>query len=237
MALPQLSGCPVYQFKPRITFADGTQPAETYGVSIPPGLAPSNVPAPNFIPPTNMTSKLHDVSGHGDRLKIVHGLTVPEFAVTFPNMAQQWRRIGTGAFPSWQFQGGDVFLDVTLTVYILEGDRPQPNGEASRKIYAILMSHELLHVLDEIDIVSRWMPPKVYGDDKVLKYLTNAQPVDDSMFRTWFQGSGFTNWLRDGYWSAERERRKQLRDTAQEYTTQGDRIATLRAEIANRPSH
>jgi hypothetical protein len=35
--------------------------------------------------------------------------------------------------PFWQFYGGDVYLDLTITVSILDGDRPQPNDDLSRR--------------------------------------------------------------------------------------------------------
>lgn len=98
------------------------------------------------------------------------------------------------------------------------------------------MEHELLHVLDEVDIVSRWMPPEAYKDDMVLKYLTNAEAVDNAMYQSWFRGAGFTNWLKDGLWSPEHNRRKDIRDSAQQYAKLQSRIEDLRVAITNRPS-
>jgi hypothetical protein len=134
-------------------------------------------------------------------------------AVTFPNPAQQWRQVRTSSAVSpWQFQGGDVLFEATITVYVLEGDRPQPNDDLSRRLFAIIMEHELLHVLDEIDSVSRWMAPEAYKDDKVLRYLSNAQPVDNAMFQSWFRAA--FSWLKDGLWTPERNRHGSVRDAA-----------------------
>jgi len=155
----------------------------------------------------------------------------------FPNLAQQWREVRTSAaVPSWQFQGGDVFFDATITVYVLDGDRPQPNDDLGRQLFAIIMEHELLHVLDEIDIVSRWMAPEAYRDDKVLRYLSNAQLVDNAMFQSWFRGSGFSNWLRDGLWVPEHNRRGSIRDAAHQYGVLQRQIDAIRIQITNHPS-
>jgi hypothetical protein len=236
MALQLLSGCPVYEFKPRVSFGNDQPMPPEMGVRIPPGLPAASVRMPKFVDPTTMMSLLNtEPGGHGPGLAVVHGLTVTEFAVTFPN-PQQWRQVRTGAFPSWQFQGGDVFLDAKITVYVLEGDRPQANDDLTRKIFSIIMEHELLHVLDEIEIVSRWMAPEAYKDDKVLKYLSNAEPVDDSMFKYWFQGSHFTDWLSNELWAPEHNRRKHIRDDAHALATYRNEIQDLRIKMTNRPS-
>jgi hypothetical protein len=234
VVLQQLSGCPVYEFTPRITFGNGVIPAATYGLKVPPGLPSTSVPAPDFIDPGKMGPLRHSAGGgHGSSLGVVHGLTVTEFAVTF-SKSTQWRQVGT-KFPSWQFQGGDVFLDATIRVYVLEGDRPQANDDLSRQLFAIIMEHELLHVLDEIDIVSRWIAPAAYKDDKVLKYLTNAAPVDNAMFQYWFKEGHFSEWLRDGLWVPEHNRRAAVRDAASQYAALQGQIEDIRIKMTNRP--
>lgn len=239
MVLRSVTGCPVYQFKPRISFGnDLLLPAVLYGIRVPLGLASTSVPAPNFVDPTTMVSLLQSPGrGHGRGLGVTHGLTTAEFAVTFPNPAQQWRQIRTSSAVSpWQFQGGDVLFEATITVYVLEGDRPQSNDDLSRRLFAIIMEHELLHVLDEIDIVTRWMAPEAYKDDKVLRYLSNAQPVDNAMFQSWFRGSGFSNWLKDGLWAPEHNRRGSVRDAAHQYAALQRQIDEIRIQMTNRPS-
>ena len=238
MTLP-VHACPIYNFKPRIRFGnDLLLPASLYGIRIPHGLSPSDVPAPNFVSPAVMVSMLHaPQSHHRTGLGVTHGLTTADFAVSFPNIAQQWRQIRNGRSALfWQFYGGDVYLDVTITIYVLEGDRPQPNDDLSRRLFAIIMEHELLHVLDEIDIVSRWMPTNVYRDDMVLKYLSNAEPVDNAMFHSWFKGNGFSNWLRGGFWAPEHARRGGVRDSPAQYALLQRQIDDLRIEMINRPS-
>lgn len=80
------------------------------------------------------------------------------------------------------------------------------------------------------------MPPRASQDEKVVKYLTNAAPVDDAMHRSWFLGTGFTDWLRDGFWAPERSARKEVRDSRGQYGILQRRIDELRIEATNRPS-
>jgi hypothetical protein len=184
-----------------------------------------------------MVSMLHaQRNGQGGGLGVVHGLTTADFSVRFSNILQQWKQVRTGSVPFWQFQGGDVYFDVTITVYVLEGDRPRLNDPISDRIFAIIVEHELLHVLDEIDIVSKWMPSRAYQDDKVKKYLTNAEPVDDSMFRNWFQGPGLGNWLKDGLWALEHNQRAGVRDAPAQYGILQRQIDKLRIQATNQPS-
>ena len=114
---------------------------------------------------------------------MTHGLTTTEFALTFSNLAQQWRQVRTtSAVPPWQFQGGDVFFDATIT------------------------------------------------------YLSNAEPVDNAMFLSWFQGTGFSNWLKDGLWTPEHNRRGSVRDAPHQYAALQRQIDDIRIQMTNRPS-
>ena len=238
MILP-VHGCPVYDFKPRLTFGnDSLLPVSLYGIRIPHGLSPSDVRSPNFVSPAVMVSMLRaPQSHHGTGLGVTHGLTTADFKVSFADFAQQWRQIRNGrSAPFWQFYGGDVYLDLTITVHVLEGDRPQPKDDLSSRLFAIIMEHELLHVADEIDIINKWVPANLYRDDMVLKYLTNAQPVDDAMFRSWFQGDGFSKWLNDGFWALEHTRRGRVRDSPAQYAQLQSQIDDLRIKMINRPS-
>ena len=231
--------CPVYQFKPRILYeSELLLPTSLYGIQIPASLSMTDVRAPTYVSPTQMLAKLRarTTSQSGGNLGIVHGLTTAEFSVSFSNVTRQWRQVSShGQTPMWQFLGGDVYLQITLNVYILEGDRPVANDSISRQIFAIIMEHELEHVADEIDIVSRWMPAQAYQDDRVKRYLTQAQPVDDRSFHHWYLGNGFTNWLRDGIWAREHNRRAAQQDSPANYGALQRRIDQLRIRQTNAP--
>jgi len=230
--------CPVFEFKPRISYRDDLLlPASSYGIRVPAGLSAGSVPAPTYVSPEQMLALRKSQPQHqaGGGIAITHGLTTADFALCFSNFQAQWRQVSANAaVPFWQFQGGDVYFEVTIGVSVLEGNRPDPNDAESRQIFAILMEHELLHVLDEIDIVSQWMPSRGYQDQMVRRYLGDAQTVDDSMFRHWFRGTRFQDWLRDGLWTPEHNRRKDIRDSAAAYAPFRQRIEALRIQQVNR---
>src|SRR2546426_9186322 len=56
-------------------------------------------------------------------------------------------------------------------------------------------------------IVSRFMPTAALRDQYVQQYLCQGKEADDSMYRQWFASTGFQNWLHDGIWLPERNRR------------------------------
>src|SRR5262249_58735675 len=101
----------------------------------------------------------------------------------FPNPASQWRKspipgpTDTGRGPyQFQFTGGDVFLDLDLGIYIATTGEPDPIDDLSVQIFATLYSHELLHVLDETDILNNWLIPQVNSDSTVVRSLIRAEP-------------------------------------------------------------
>jgi hypothetical protein len=223
-----------FTFTPRIRYlTTPLQGASLYGIRIPKGLSASDVPTPIYLTPEQMLKQQRTDPNSGKTgagLGIVHGLTTAEFTVSFADMKTQWQNVSTGSSrPSWQFQGGDIFFDVTIGVYVLEGDRPSTT-EKSRKIFGVIMEHELLHVWDDVDIVTNWMPTQSLQDDMVKKYLHDAKPVDDGMFRNWFQGEGFQSWIRDGFWASERNSRQKKRDAATEYAALTKKINDLRSQ-------
>jgi hypothetical protein len=236
--LELLRGCPVWEFEPRIGFGKHVRlDAQKYGIKLPSGL-PEELPEPQFIEPARMVAMLHEQQGGaGGGLSVVHGLTVArDFAVSFQNPARQWRKyLRNNAPPVWQFQGGVVYIDITIDIFILEGDRPSPGDALSGRIFAIIMEHELLHVLDEIDIVTTFLPARLAQDGKVRRYLSDAMPVDEVTFRNFFQTSRFSDWLKND-WADEHNRRQALRDAPAEYAKLQQQIDDIRVQMINRPA-
>jgi hypothetical protein len=228
--------CPVWDFKPNITF-ENESGLPSDDIKVPTGLSSSSVPGPTYVTPARMV-ELHQgsTSGAGHNLGIVHGLTTAELSVRFPDFSRQWVQVSTGV-PGrfWQFRGGDIYLDLSITVYVLEGDRPDSKDPISGQIFKIIYQHELLHVADEVDLVTEWMAAEAYRDHMVERYLTNAQTVDDSMLQTWFRGDHFADWLRTGVWTPEHNRRGGIRDAPKEYAALQDQINALRRKQINRP--
>lgn len=236
--MPGSQYCPVYQFLPRILHQhDLLFPTSLYGVRVPTGLSSIHIRVPTFVTPAQMISLLRSqrMASTGG-LGIVHGLTTVDFAVRFSDMARQWQRVSRrDGPPLWQFRGGDVYLEILLNIYILEGDRPVSNDPISQQIFSIIMEHELEHVADEIDIVSRWMPPRAYQDPMVQRYLGQAQMLEDRTFHHWFTETHFSDWLKDGIWAPEHNRRAAMRDSPSNYGSLQRQIEQLRIRQVNQP--
>lgn len=229
--------CPVFEFRPRISHDSGTRlDAEAYGIQLPGGLAAEHVREPTFVSPERMVSLLRSERGGGNSLGVVHGLTRADFSLRFSDLDRQWRLLDVGcSSPAWVFQGGDIYLETSIDVFVLEGDRPRRNDAVSRQIFAIIMEHELEHVADEIDIVSRWMPSNAYRDRLVRRYLTDAQPLSERTFSHWFRTEHFEEWLKSGLWAPEHNRRQSEKDSPENYAALQDRIDRLRVQQVNRP--
>jgi hypothetical protein len=231
--------CPVYHFVSSILHQNSNLfSASAHQVSAPPGLSSNNIREPTFVTPEQMLNLTQSQNGgaRGTSLSMVHGLTTVDFAVRFPNMARQWQQVTHQGRQLWQFQGGNIHLEITLNVFILEGDRPVPDDPYTQEIFSIIMTHELEHVADEIDIVSRWMPTQAYQDDLVRRYLTQAEAIEDRTFRHWFIEKHFSDWLKNGLWAHEHNRRASTRDSPGNYMhlqQQIDRIRT--AQVNRRP--
>jgi hypothetical protein len=201
-----------FKFVPRVSFESAKKLAfADYNIALPAGLTGSDVPEPVFATKQKIESLLHTPS------KIVSGLVTAKFSLSFANLVSQWKQLPQKSGPSkWQFQGGEVYLQSLIGLYLLEDRKPQKNDSRSRSIFRIIMEHELEHVLDDMEIVKTWLPAFAYKDDIVDRYLGQGQMMDDSMFQQFIKGPKLQAWL-EGPWQDERNRRKNLRDSPQEY--------------------
>lgn len=153
-----------------------------------------------------------------DKFPAPAGLTV---ATKEPSAKLQgiWKQSGTSPV-KWQWQGGTMQLDVTVAVYIIDKYRPV------EKAFALILSHELMHVQDDIDIVSQYLPQELQGDPLVKKYLIDQVPVDDAMYRNYF----CTDMIQKNFqqtWAAERNLRGGKRDSGALYLRYIQKLATL----------
>lgn len=229
--MPYHRHCPVFEFRPRIVHRNATElDIERYGIELPSGLAARHAREPTFVTPERMLELLRTLpsEGSGKKLGVVHGLTRAEFSFRFDDFDRQWRKETSGGRPVWVFQGGDAYFEVEIEVFVLEGDRPDPDDPVSERIFALIVEHELLHVADEIEIVSDWMPPRAYADRVVRRHLAHGEPVPDRLFQDWF-GRQFESWLKNTLWVREHNRRKSLRDAPAEYGDLERKIDDLRA--------
>lgn len=234
---PATAKGPAFEIRSRIVHANKViVPKARYPIRPPNGLTATDLRLPKFVRREDMMKLLSGTQKNNpSQLASVHGLVTAEFSVIFPDIDRQWQRsIAAQNRVSWRFQGGDVVLEATITVHVLEEDRPLDKDRLSRKLFAVIWEHELLHVLDDIEIVRDWLPGQVSEDEWTRKYLAEAQELPDPTFDHYLRKGNLTSWFRDGPWLAERNRRAGIRDSAANYAHVSDAINAIRSEMINR---
>lgn len=113
---------------------------------------------------------------------IAAGFTDTDLAVAFADFDKSWQRDGE----VWKFLGGELVLTLSIGVHIDERTR-QP---ARRRCMELILEHELLHVRDEIDIVTNWLPAQALADAFVRASLSPAARVPAAHFDAWVRGDG-----------------------------------------------
>jgi hypothetical protein len=152
-----------------------------------------------------------------DKLPAPAGLTVPSSLSV--KLVGQWRQASASPV-QWQFQGGELQLRATVAVYMIDKFRPVD------KLFELILSHELLHVKDDIDIVSQYLPQELPRDEYVKKYLLEQKVVDNAMYCNWFLADRFEKYVRD-IWVLERNRRGAARDSGALYEQYKQAIVKL----------
>jgi hypothetical protein len=244
-------------FRRRISWPENDLlfPAELFNVTVPPGLCSMDVRVPNIVD-INKMNQLSSGAGYSSSsggLSSAYGFVNPKLTAIFPNPAAQWRRTpAPGAKNSdygpcqFQFTGGEVILDLTLEIYVITAAEIDPNDDLSVQIFACVYEHELLHVVDALDIVNNWLPPRLNMEPDVARYLGQGQPyvygtstMRASQLEKEFRTST-TNPLQASIfnlWATESNRRESLRDTPAQYKIVSDKVNALQGRQANRPHH
>ncbi len=217
-------------------------------VQVPKGVADSDVREPNFVDVAGMNRLLQSEMARGgarEQMRKVDGLVTKEFQVRFDNPAKQWKctplagptsRQGPGKF---QFLGGNIFLNHTLGIYLLNTHQPDLKDKISVEIFSVVYSHELLHVLDETDILKNWLNQKLRADQTMSRYLVQAQPYVygtqtqpivqvEKDFHAHIQNTIETAAF--NVWATESNRRRDLRDSPEEYKIVQDSVNELRSK-------
>lgn len=123
-----------------------------------------------------------DYTSSGDLSHFAVGYTDTDLAVTFSDFERSWRQEGD----VWRFCGGEVVLTATIGVYVDE----RAKSAARRRCLGMILTHELQHVRDEIDIVTQWLPREALSDAFVRSNLSARARVPASDFDNRIRGSG-----------------------------------------------
>ncbi len=182
-----------------------------YKIELPPGLAAADAPAPEFVDRKGLDALL------GKPRPSVKGVAKAKFSISYANLNQQWRQIPSRSGPpQWQFMGGEVYFDSTVSIHILDEYKPRDNDKASITRFRLIVQHELEHVLDDADLVRTFMPQEVLKESMVQRYFLQNQPMDNSMFEYFIRGPKLREYF-EPTWMLERNKRAEKRDSPEEY--------------------
>lgn len=171
-------------FKPVLTDGAGALKLAIYPKIKPPSSKMTTAPSPTFVTSAELDGSLRTTSkasaGH------VWGLTVAKFALKFADQAKQWLEVEPRR---WQFQGGEIQLIVSHTIYI---NKTFLGDDASVKsdVVGMIMSHELLHVQDNFNVLKTHGATEIQADSELKSILVDAgkgepQTLSDVVYKRW----------------------------------------------------
>lgn len=199
------------QFVPRIRYGNKQQLSlKLYpNLKVPVGVSAR---APHIISQDKMVVRARNTGIHKG-LTTVAGLTEAQMSLSFANPKKQWKqmkrsraRSGRGHESLWKFQGGCVYVDLTVTIYVSSAYHeyaPQ---------FAFIMEHEYLHVSDEIDIITRHMPLKLKMNPTVKGFLIKPTLAPQVTYE-WFCNGKWSEAMRMALWVVEHNKKAATRDT------------------------
>jgi hypothetical protein len=118
----------------------------------------------------------------GDLSHFAVGYTDTDLSVSFAEFGRSWRCEGE----IWRFCGGEIVLTCSIGVYVDE----RANTADRRRCLEMILTHELQHVRDEIDIVRNWLPLEALKDAFVRANLSAQTRVPAIDFATRIRGTG-----------------------------------------------
>ena len=220
--------------------------AKKFKVKVPTDLKDDQIRTPNYVDVTVMNRKAKEKRvGSGDGgLSMVNGLVTRNLEVRFASPATQWKLLSTSSRGpgKFQFQGGEIFLDLHLAIFLLDHLAPDPKDDISRKIFVEIYGHELLHVLDENTIVRSALPPVLDGDRDLAKLLTEPYTYGKSSESITVLEPEFHEYMRkriegivvNDHWAPRTKERAAARDLPSEYRKVQDKVDDLRASYTIR---
>jgi hypothetical protein len=172
------------QFKPSISNGAAVLKLSLYPKIKPPSSKMTSAPEPKLVSTAEMNGLLRTKSK--ESLSHVWGLTVGTFALRFSDTAKQWKKSDDGR---WQFQGGDVELAVMNKIYI-DKQLVGSDGDLDSDLIGLIMSHELLHVQDHIDVMTKDAPTELTNDRIIRRLLIDdgkGEPgiIEEKEYKHW----------------------------------------------------
>ena len=220
--------------------------ASQYKIDVPSGVPATALRMPNYVDVPGMSAVLRSgttlAQGPGAQLGSVNGLVTSQLTLRFDDAQKQWSSRPLGGSNQgpveFTFQGGKIRLDLSLGIYVLNTNKPAPGDAVSEKIFSVVYSHELLHVLDNIEMINSWFMPKLKINRVIDDYLIKRKPYvygrqADQPQRLQMEFPKFINDKLEteahNIWAVEANRRQALRDAPAEYGKVQEKINDLRS--------
>jgi len=167
---------PAPNFVPRIIITDNDAlSAATFHIPLPTGLSQDAVRRPSFVSASALDDLRRRRSSAPDQagLSTIHGYTDYHLELSRENF--QWQTLSG---PRYLFQSGMFLLTLRLGVFVYSAWEPRPASPRSlRRIFAEIMAHELVHLRDEIDVVTNYLPARLQDHPLTSRYFT--QPINE----------------------------------------------------------
>ena len=149
----------------------------------PPIDAPEGVPvwAPFLVSMADMVTEAlgrRNRYGYATRASLdafPSGYTRSDLTLRFVNFSRQWRFEAS----RWHYQGGQICLELTLGIFADERAEDRP------ECLSMILTHELKHVADEIDIVTNWLPRRA-----PIELRSRFAPLGERAFERAMRGRG-----------------------------------------------
>lgn len=144
-------------FHPRIQYQNSQLIPPAMGVRAPQGLPAGAMLMPLFVSEEELMRRRTSQSGVGDgTLGTLGGLVEANFNLSFAGM--RWEALSNGQV---RFLEGSVYLELSLTIFVSQRYQPNGTGVALRQLFAEIMNHELEHMVDEINVVTDYLPHRL----------------------------------------------------------------------------
>jgi hypothetical protein len=124
---------------------------------------------------------------------------------------------GSGNSTQWRFSGGDIVLNVEITVYIID------DYAKLAPLFKVITEHEYLHVLD-YQTLAKSGTRKLFADDRTLQPWLAGEPWTGDAFYTRAATA----------WSIEAKRLGNRRDSGAEYERHKQEIVKLAGRLSSR---
>jgi len=225
-----------------------TQKIEPFRFEVPGTVPKSAIRSPKYVDFATMSSVKKSgsalVEGESGQLGSVKGLVTADLKVRFENLPGQWksRPVSDPAKGpvEFTFQGGKVNLELDLAIYVLKEFMPKRSERTSEKVFAVIYGHELLHVGDYLEMIGKWFIPELKKEAFTDKFLIQGKPLVTGNTQEAAQKviadfpALVTSRINDEaqyIWAVERNRRREIRDSAMEYKKVGDKIADIMSGV------